>query len=293
MRASRTPAVVPPVSSPGETLRSHGLDAKVVHVTPKLASEWLKKNTANRKPKRAAIDRYGRDMANGDWSLTGEAIIFDTNDVLRNGQNRLLACVESDAAFDAVVMWGVDPNAFKNMDRGALRTNGDVLGLNGESMPRVLASSLALLLRWDRNLSLNGGGVSSPTAGEAENYLTRFPEIREAVTNSSTWRKAGPNLGITSSLAAYIYFRLARVEASDAEVFFEAVFTQAVNGVGLNVGHPAKALGTSLVNARSQRRKLSNEDIVVMFFKAWNKWRAGGTAETIRRVSGERLPDPQ
>lgn len=77
----------------------HGLYGKVVTVTPQMAKMWLDlHNTDNfRKPTNSSIDQYAEDMRDGRWQLNGESIVFSDDGVLLNGQNRLYACVRSQA----------------------------------------------------------------------------------------------------------------------------------------------------------------------------------------------------
>ena len=69
--------------------------AQVIYVTPEMASQWLRSNTANRKPSQAAVKRWAEIMKAHSWKLCSDAIAFDVNGVLINGQYRLMAVIES------------------------------------------------------------------------------------------------------------------------------------------------------------------------------------------------------
>ena len=56
--------------------------SKLVTVTPKIAGEWLKKNTGNRKPKLHKIAAYARDMRVDDWRVNGDQLGVRTHTAL-------------------------------------------------------------------------------------------------------------------------------------------------------------------------------------------------------------------
>ena len=65
--------------------------ASLVYVTPDMAKRWLSKNTGNRPVKKAKVAQYARDMTEGRWEITGEAVKFAQSGRLIDGQNRLHA----------------------------------------------------------------------------------------------------------------------------------------------------------------------------------------------------------
>ena len=67
----------------------HGETAEYVFVTPDMAAGWLKLNVEkNRNVKKSRINGYVRDIQSDNWVLTGEAIKFDVDGRLIDGQNR-------------------------------------------------------------------------------------------------------------------------------------------------------------------------------------------------------------
>ena len=68
----------------------------VMTFTPVVAEYILDNmNVGNRPQKPSRIVRYAADMANDKWSVTGESIKFGADGKLKDGQNRLAACVRS------------------------------------------------------------------------------------------------------------------------------------------------------------------------------------------------------
>lgn len=263
---------------PGEPLWARGLDARIVDISPTMAADWLEHNTGNRKEKRGKIDCYTRDMSYGRWSLTGEPIIFDREGVLRNGQNRLLACVRSGASFRSVVMWGVEPEAFKNMDRGASRTVGDVLGIEGIGDSNQLAGAAAFLWRSEKGYAFGGGGATQPTSEETLDVLERHPEIK----NSLRWKLGATKAGLTPSLAIYLHYRFACLNAAKADAFFERLYS----GEDLSSGNPILTLRNQLLAGLRLRQPLLVQQRAAWTILAWNAYRKGQQRKILKWVDG-------
>lgn len=84
------------------------MTAEVMVITKEIADEMLKHNTNNyRKVKWDIVHKYARVMANGFWKNNGEAIVFDEDGTLKNGQHRLLAVLESGVSVTMLVVRGV------------------------------------------------------------------------------------------------------------------------------------------------------------------------------------------
>jgi hypothetical protein len=102
-------------------------------------------NFDNRPKKPKAIARYAEDMAAQQWSVTGDTIKFSkAKQRLRDGQNRLMACVRAGAPFRTYIVFGVDDAAFDRMDQGRNRSASDVLTIAGYSYTAALSGAV----RW-------------------------------------------------------------------------------------------------------------------------------------------------
>lgn len=118
--------------------------SRVFKVTPEVAEHLLQYNIGNRSKKSVQIAQYARDMSRGDWRETGETIKFSDAGKLRDGQNRLMACVQSGASFVTHFVFGVPDQSFAKMDQGKIRTGGDVLQIAGYTD----VNNLAAAVRW-------------------------------------------------------------------------------------------------------------------------------------------------
>lgn len=88
-----------------------------------------------RPPKERAIQRYAQDMKAGKWLLTHEAIAFDINGHLIDGQNRLWAVVRS-----GVPVW---INVTSNVPVGT-KLGESPMDVINQGVPRSLGASLSI-----------------------------------------------------------------------------------------------------------------------------------------------------
>src|SRR5690606_39031073 len=117
----------------------------------------------------------------GAWQITGEAIKFDTNGALADGQHRLSAVVESGASVDMLVVRGVAPEAQTVMDSGAKRTASDALTLVGQKHPAVLAAAARFALREPgAGYVAADDAVRNPTNTEIADFIAQNPELHQA-----------------------------------------------------------------------------------------------------------------
>ena len=73
-------------------------------ITPEKAKLYLNANKGNRKISKGKVKSLAQDILAGNWKeKTGDAITFDEDGILRNGQHRLSAIVEADKPIETWV----------------------------------------------------------------------------------------------------------------------------------------------------------------------------------------------
>lgn len=271
---------------PGKTPETRKLMVRVVDVTPKLATDWLTLNSGNRNSKPTAIEKYTRDMRSGEWLLTGEPVIFDSEGLLRNGQNRLLACIRSDHTFTTLVVWGVEPEAFAEMDRNTPRTLVDVLKIAGVDRAERKVPVLQYIWRETNSGSLRAGGKRLPTVSEAQRLLEQNPDLvpcldwQEAL--SAAFFKPAP-------LGPFLLWRLSQIDQNRALEFFTSI----AYGENLLIDTPVhslrKVLAEGAVN-KARRSEYDQDYIKHLVMVAWEYWNEGArlTPMTLRRLARNR-----
>lgn len=92
------------------------IEMSVEKITPAKAKEYLKKNTKNPRGtnslSRSHVNELAEIMKAGLWQLNGEAIVFDEEGFLKNGQNRLAAIIICGKPIETCVIRGIKPDVF-------------------------------------------------------------------------------------------------------------------------------------------------------------------------------------
>jgi hypothetical protein len=256
----------------------------LMKIGPDLARQWLEEhNTHNRILVNERVVTYARDMTHGDWRLSNDAITFDINGTLQNGQHRLWAVIESGATIEAFVGYDFPPDAQDVMDTGRKRSASDMLALAGEENAKLVATACTLAIFWSRavkdgtRLKLPRGTGFSVTHSEVREFLGKHPEMRDAC--AAALRYKVPN--VSPAVRAFVLWRLRQINAAAADTFLSDMATMNLHGAG----DPRAALMRRLTTAAAQRQRLERAQVVVMIFRTWNAWRTGrSVAKTLSRT---------
>src|SRR5678815_3923025 len=100
---------------------------QIFNVTTELASKWLERNTRNRDLRDDIVQRYAGDMRAGRWMVTGDAIGFDKNGAIVNGQHRLWAVLEAGVTVPMLVTFNLEPDVVRVLDDHLKRKLTDIV----------------------------------------------------------------------------------------------------------------------------------------------------------------------
>ena len=263
--------------------------AELIDVTPEIAAEWLTHNTKNR-PLKPTISAFARDMAAGDWRITGEAIKFgsDPDQTLLDGQNRLHAVVKSGVTVPMFVIWNVEPEAQAVMDTGVKRSAADMLHLSGKKQGALIAAATRIAL--SQELGYRDADGFSPTHSEIAEWVHHHPEIEgAAVYAHSIYQR----VGCQPSVICYTLWRLSQIDRDDAARFWN----DAAEKVGLPAGDPVIALLNRFSEIRQRNARVSKPVLLSAIYRAWNARRDGRPLKIIRANSPKgglvRIPEPR
>lgn len=245
--------------------------AEIIHVTPQLAGQWLAANVKNRNLRPKVVARYARDMADGNWQLTGEAIKFARNGTLLDGQHRLRAIVDSGATVRTLVVNGLPDDVQDVMDSGAGRKAADALGLRGVKNAAIAAAAARLAVTELRGEQL---GKFSTTHAEIIDFLRSHPDMDHAVDYAAYARD---RVDCPTGVIAYTLWRLAQVNEQAAYDFWGGLAEK----VGFSSGDPRLALIHRLAQARRNGEYISREGLISAIFRTWNLYRVGKSAERL------------
>lgn len=155
-----------------------GLHNEVIVITPDVAKAWLDKNKNNRRVSPVSVRSYARDMAAGNWLLTGDPIRFDEDGNLMDGQHRLMACVKAEKPFASVVIYGLPAELKNQIDVGRKRSVADVLTMAGYHNATYTQAIARLMLRYRDEIDSDTGHTH--THAEVLGAIERHPAIHAA-----------------------------------------------------------------------------------------------------------------
>jgi hypothetical protein len=269
---------------------------RIERITPKRAAEILESNTRNRDLRRSRVEHLAGILDRGEWRLTGDAIVFDLDGVLLNGQHRLNACVVAEQPIEVIVLRNL-PRANQDvMDDTLVRRLGDALKLRGESDQHSLGAAIS----WSARLTyaeISGNAYYAnnamrPSIPQLLQYYSDHPGIREALVQM---RPAIRGLKLRPGPAIAVRYRFNQIDPEHAEVFFDSLRS----GANLPEGSPILALKRYSDNERDRSRgRRAGPDFkwVAVTLKAWNYWRDGRSVGVLQftysPLQREQWPEP-
>lgn len=159
-----------------------GSRSSCVAGTPRKAAEYLERNTANRPLSRRTVREFAEAMRRGEWRVTHQGIAFDTEGALVDGQHRLAAVVEADMPVELTVFTEVPVGAFDVLDTGRRRNAADVLAIEGEKSPVMLAAMVRTVWLYENRPELNwSGGDAGVSNHQIVLTLEQHPTLRDFV----------------------------------------------------------------------------------------------------------------
>lgn len=231
------------------------IHSAVMLITPKQAAAWLEGHTHNRALSHSKAMGYARDMKDGKWDLNGEAIIFDWDGVLQDGQHRLWACIESDTPFYSVVTRGIDPATFTTIDTGKGRSASDLLSMEKYPQQAALAATAKLVMAYRRG---EARGNATHKNRETLDFVRANPGLIDWVLKA----KMAPKVkAVTTHLAAVCYIA-SETYPEQANIFMHQFKT----GENLKMGSPVLTVRNRVFTDNGLRSAERFELVV----RAWN-----------------------
>lgn len=259
---------------------------KIEQITPAMADKYLSTMTRNRKLRDSAVVRFCHIIERGEWRLTTDAIGFDSNGHLINGQHRLTACVVSGKTLMFLVVRNLRSETQDILDTNLIRSTADALRLDGEVDVFVLAAAARWLYKFDYIEANDGKVVSFRDPGEnptTPQLMRIFKQHREAIMDCGKLRrKATPVLHIRPGLATAVMFKQRQIDVELEELFWNTL----IDGVGLKARDPIYLLRRILENDYKAKggRKMPDYRQAALLIRAWNLWCAGEERDNLRWV---------
>lgn len=253
-------------------------------ISPQMAAEWLKYNDHNRPVKDTVVKRYAELMKNGRWQLNGESIIVSDTGKLLDGQHRLLACVQSGATFESVVVQGVPEDAFGTLDQGLIRSHADLFSITGEEYPKAIAACAGVLIRYQTK-NWHSSNFARVSFVEKKEVVDRNPGLRFCAQKAHNSKASS---FVPSSVLGAAFYLFWSIDQDDACEFLSRL----ADGAGLSSGNPILAVRERIISSRSKNIRLSPQELLALLIKAWNKYRTNEPTKIIRWLKDEEFPQP-
>ena len=249
--------------------KSHA-NMEIIEVTPRLAETWLENyNINNRKLKSHVVDKYAYALSAGQWVVNGDAIRFDTNHKLIDGQHRLEAVVKSGVSLpQQLIIRNLPVRAFDTIDDGAMRTASDViqrLGVKNSTKAAAIAKNIILFDRgYGPHHQVQARLVSKTDIAEFcnENYDAVQDAIRLA-------KIAADGCPLVPTAWGTVIFQVSKLYVPElAEEFVDG----AVNGGG-HPNDPRNSIRKWVIRTRADSSgQLSGVIQLAHLTKAFNHW---------------------
>ena len=243
------------------------------------------------------VDDLVRSAEAGEFSPNIEALHFDKQGRLRNGQHRMWMVIRSGIPQEFMVLRNLSEREIAALDSGTARTGGDVLAHEGFEFGSVMAQALHALYQF-RNGRMPGtynvnrkvigtqGGLS-PLNNNMMIRLANDPAIGPRMQQSVAYIEGQPAFKrlAQKGLWAFIHFIITEINPIDGAEFFrcvkDAVYKQ---GNGDSVYQLRKRLEAARVRSGNAAYKLTRTEQCALIIKAWNFWAIDKPCYSLRWV---------
>jgi len=267
-----------------------------MEITPEIAAEMLQHNKNNRYVQNNTVAFYTEQMLRGQWKLNGEAIKFDWNGNLIDGQHRLLAVVNSGVTIQTYVIRNLNPESFDTIDTGRGRSASAVLSCYDIKNYSIIATSITAYLVLLKNshsaMVLTEKGICKDFRRDAKitntDILAEYKNSPELYDRASTFisniiktQKIGDVISLlkTQAIGGNMIY-LIKTKLYPEEKVKE--FFAGVNSKKTSDNPAIEQLRCKLLNdAMSPNIKLTAPMKTKLLVKSWNAFISGSTKKLI------------
>lgn len=243
------------------------ITAKVETITKEVACKYLEANFANRQSNQRHLNDLMARQRRGEWIPNGDAIRFDSEGHLRDGQHRLKMVLMTEIPIETVVVRGISPAAFITIDTGKGRNLTDIFSIKEYSNPSLLAGAV-------RHLRIYVSHIKSASHYSHEQQcalLEKHPGLLDSMDfYLGLDRPSGAP--VYKSVVVTWHYLFSRVSPEASNDFIERFVT----GLHLNEPNdPVYRLRGQVVANPTLRKPLSEFQIFGIGIYAWNNKQQG------------------
>ena len=255
------------------------MNASIIKLTPELAGELLKKNKHNRKPSEKQVAFYVNQMKSGLWKENGEAIIIGDDNVIKDGQHRLIAVIKAKHSYRVPLITEVDSNAMDTIDTGKNRSLHDIISLNGYSYPNYKAKLAKLILSSSHKSKGKGSATKHVLFGDSNRHISNSAGLDYVIENNNFLNEIikmasqictkSPNAVISIADLAFVAYMLVRY---DLENEYIRGFLKELSGAEYAGDSSASYVYKCMVKAKNSKTHLNKYWLKGLIIKAWNNY---------------------
>lgn len=194
-------------------------------------------------------DRLQEAMREGEWmDETGEPILLSKEMRMSDGQNRLIAALETETTIRVVVIWGVPLERRRAINIGKKRSGADQLAIEEVQDATHLAAAARFMSRLTTGTVLSMRNVIRDNRLAA--YLREHPRMRYSV---SAARKI--SAFVPSSIGTPVHYLLSQKD----DVLADTMFSQLGTGEHLSRRDPVHVLREVLIRRKQKDPRKKNQ----------------------------------
>lgn len=248
-------------------------------ITPDQAAYILEQlMPVNRPVRDSVVHTYAADMKRGAWELTTEAIGFDVNGHLIDGQHRLWACIEAKTNMTTHVAVGLKPEAREVINMGLKRTISDIALFRTGQKLEVLVGATARFMM--------GEASKVSSAGAVLNFISQHQKLFDLAFSNTSRVK-----GITHSMMFSVIVRALHSRDQDKVLRFRDVL---ISGIPEGPGeHQIITLRNFMINAGSPHRSSTlGKSLYLKIERSLEKFLNNETVTKLIEATEELYPIP-
>lgn len=255
-------------------------------ITPDIARMMLENNIGNRPVSKDTVECYARLMQNCEWSITPDAIGFDTNGRLINGQHRLMAIIKSNTAQTFFVVDDLPLDAFSVTDEGKKRNASDILFIgrkikNCTTMASIIRSYI--VLSKGKRSEGTGNRVIAPNNEQVLKKYDEHTYVFDKICDATMKYHAKLNILKKSeigSIFAYLVFDK-NYKFDYVKYFFDELF------YGNNGDYNISLLKERLIKDKLKNYTIKYAAKLSLIAKVWNAYVEGKVYKSLRYKQNE------
>ena len=249
-------------------------------ITTKMAKEFLDSRRDNQ---RKISDRHVAELSDAmlynRWRYNGEAIKFDEEGRMIDGQHRCAAGIKAGKSFMSDIVYGLPNDVYYVIDQKAKKRNfGDVLKIEGEINTAALASALGWHIAYTAHKISSRGKIwaLTPDAQQVSQELRHHPAIRDSFIPASRCRHL-----LGTGVLTFVHYVFSQKDSDAADDFFRKLAT----GEELTRKNPILYIRRVLVADKVYNKaKLPAGEKIAYLIKGWNLIRKGKDAKSVASI---------